>query len=133
MQRRQFMRQARNAARAVYFELSGNRLNIEVALEYTAMTPLSRSSFDQLLPELATWLEPAGLQTIAAAYMGHTGYEQLRSDADIPQEARRQALMGILKAHDQALELVRLRVFSASEIHELNVVATTVSDSAVED
>ena len=54
IQRRQFVRQARNAARAVYFEVDVNRMNVEVARDYGSFTPLSRSSFDRLLPELAT-------------------------------------------------------------------------------
>ena len=45
IQRRQFMRQARNAARAVYFELDVNRMNVEVARDFGSFTPLNRSSF----------------------------------------------------------------------------------------
>ena len=56
MARRQYVRTAKNAGRAVYFELAMNRMSVEVALEYGAFTPLGRSSFDRLLPELATWL-----------------------------------------------------------------------------
>jgi hypothetical protein len=56
MQRRQFARQAMNAGRAVYFELLINRMNVVVARDLGSFVPLSRSSFDRLLPELATWL-----------------------------------------------------------------------------
>jgi hypothetical protein len=56
IQRRQFIRQAKNAARAVYFEIDLNRVNVQVGRKYGSYTPLSRTSFDRLLPELATWL-----------------------------------------------------------------------------
>jgi len=58
MQRQSYLRQAVNAGRAVYFELLMNRLSVDVALHYDSFSPLSRSSFDRLLPELATWLAP---------------------------------------------------------------------------
>src|SRR2546430_13176164 len=43
IQRRQFVRQARNAARAVYFEVDVNRMNVEVARDYGSVSPFSRS------------------------------------------------------------------------------------------
>src|SRR2546422_471448 len=52
IQRRQFIRQAKNAARAVYFEIDLNRLCVEVAREHGSYTSLSRTSFDRLLPDL---------------------------------------------------------------------------------
>jgi len=64
IQRRQFVRQAKNAARAVFFEIEMNRLNVQVGRKYGSYTPLSRTSFDRLLPELATWLRPEELHTI---------------------------------------------------------------------
>ena len=67
IQRRQFIRQAKNGARAVYFEIDMNRVRVDVAREFGSYTPLSRSSFERLLPELATWLGPAQLQTIVTA------------------------------------------------------------------
>ncbi len=69
IQRRQFVRQARNAARAVYFELDVNRLGVEVARDFGSFTLLNRSSFERLLPELAMLLPPGELRTIVAAYM----------------------------------------------------------------
>jgi hypothetical protein len=54
MQRRQYERQARNAARAVYFELVVNHIDVDVALRHGAFSTLSRASFERLLPELAT-------------------------------------------------------------------------------
>src|SRR5438094_4276314 len=84
IQRRQFLRQARNAARAVYFELDVNRMNVEVARDYGSFTALNRSSFDRLLPELATVLAPADLRRPAPASMAHAGYQQAASDPELP-------------------------------------------------
>lgn len=119
MARRQNVRLAKNAGRAVYFELAMNRLTVEVALEYGAPAPLGRSSFDRLLPELATWLAPEELQTIVAAYLSHVGYGQVTSDPALPAELRRQALSGILGVQTRALALLRARVFSAEEAARL--------------
>lgn len=69
--RSQFRRVARNATRAVYIELEGNRLSISMARDYGSYLALSRSSFDRLLPELSTWLCALDLRIVAAAYMGH--------------------------------------------------------------
>jgi hypothetical protein len=119
MSGRQNARAAKNAGRAVYFELVMNRLGVEVALEYEAYAPLGRSSFDRLLPELATWLAPEELQTIVTAYMGHVGYGQASSQRDLPADLRRQALAGILGAHERACQLLRARVFSADEAQRM--------------
>src|ERR687896_57822 len=54
IQRRQFMRQARNAAKAVYFELDVNVAALAVAREHGLFADLDRSSFERLLPALAT-------------------------------------------------------------------------------
>ena len=115
IQRSQFRRQARNATRAVYIELEMNRLNIAMARDYGAHLPLSRAAFEQLLPELATWLKAADLRLVAAAYMSHAGYEQVRAAPDMPPEMRAEALSGILGAHDAALDLLGSLVFSRSE------------------
>ena len=115
MARRQAARQAKNAGRAVYFELSMNRLGVEMAREYDTFTDLARSAFDRLLPELATWLAPDELQTVVTAYAGHIGYTQARSDPTVPVELRRQALGGIRDAHDRAIRLLRARVFTERE------------------
>jgi len=119
IQRRQFVRQARNAARAVYFELDVNRLGVEVARDFGSFTPLNRSSFERLLPELAMLLPPAELRTIVAAYMSHAGYQQLASDEALPAAIRKQALGAILDAHREALGIVRRRAFSPDEIRGL--------------
>ena len=119
IQRRQFVRQARNAARAVYFELDVNRLGVEVARDFGSFTLLNRSSFERLLPELAMLLPPGELRTIVAAYMSHAGYQQVASDEGLPPAIRRQALGAILDAHREALDIVRRRAFSPDEIKGL--------------
>ncbi len=50
MAARQNSRVAKNAGRAVFFELVMNRLSVDVALQYLAYAPLGRSSFDRPLP-----------------------------------------------------------------------------------
>src|SRR5207237_9976381 len=84
IQRRQFVRQARNAARAVYFEVDVNRMNVEVARDYGSFTPLSRSSFDRLLPELAKVMTPTELRTFVSSFMGHAGSRQPSSAPALP-------------------------------------------------
>jgi hypothetical protein len=111
----QFKRQARNAARAVYIELEMNRLGIVLAHDYASYQPLSRSAFERLLPELATWLGAADLRLVAAAYMAHAGYEQARPVADLPTPMRQQALSGVLAAQDAALKRLGELVFTRAE------------------
>ncbi|MGA7988135.1 MAG: hypothetical protein WCB51_07030 [Candidatus Dormiibacterota bacterium] len=122
MARRQYARTAKNAGRAVYLELEMNRLSVQVALDYGAFTPLGRSSFDRLLPELATWLAPEDLQTIVAAYMAHAGYGQASGEHALPSDIRRQALAGILGAQERALALIRRRVFTEDEARRMEAV-----------
>ena len=119
MQRRQFARQAMNAGRAVYFELLINRMNVVVARDLGSFLPLGRSTFDRLLPELATWLPAEPLQTVVGAYMAHAGYESAGSQSDAPAELRRRALEGIEAAHRMALDALRPRLFNAREIASL--------------
>ncbi|MBA2634073.1 MAG: hypothetical protein H0U86_13925 [Chloroflexi bacterium] len=131
IQRRQFMSQARNAARAVYFEVDVNRVAVTVARDFGSFTPLDRTSFERLLPELATLLKPAELQRIVSAYMSHAGYQQASSGADeLPSEVRRRMLDSILAAHEQALETLRTRAFSAREARALGVAPITASAPA---
>jgi hypothetical protein len=103
----------------VYFELLINRMNIVVARDFGSFLPLGRSSFDRLLPELATWLPAEPLQTVVGAYMGHAGYESIHSQEDAPAELRRVALDTIETAHRAALDALRPRLFSAREIASL--------------
>ena len=115
IQRTQFRRSARNATRAVTIELEMNRLNIAMARDYGAYQPLSRSTFERLLPELATWLSATDLRLVAAAYMGHAGYEQARSAPDLPAPMRHEALSAILSAQDAALARLGQLAFSRAE------------------
>lgn len=115
MQRRAHDRQARNAARAVYFELEVNRIDIDVAMRHGVYQPLSRTSFERLLPELSTWLRAAELQTLAKAYMSHAGYQQLERDPAIPEAVRRGLLERIVAEHNAASRVLRSRAFTARE------------------
>jgi hypothetical protein len=115
IQSMQFKRQARNAARAVYIELEMNRLGIVLAHDYASYQQLSRSAFDRLLPELATWLVAADLRVVAAAYMAHVGYEQTRTETELTAAMRQQALSGVLAAHDAALSRLGELVFTRAE------------------
>ena len=115
IQRRQFMRQARNAAKAVYFELDVNLAALAVAREHGLFADLDRSSFERLLPELATLLSAADLKTVVDAYMAHAGYRQLASRDELPAEVRRVALTAIADAHERALATLRSCAFTAEE------------------
>ena len=129
IQRRQFMRQARNAARAVYFEIDVNRVAVTVARDFGSFTPLDRTSFERHLPELATLLGPEELKRIVSAYMAHAGYRQASNADELPAEVRRHALDGILVAHDQALDTLRTRAFSPREARALGAAPTGSSAS----
>ena len=116
IQRRQFMRQARNAAKAVYFELDVNLATISVARDHGLFSDLDRSSFERLLPELATLLSAAELRVVVDAYMTHAGYRQLAARDDLPAEVRRVALTTFVDTHDRALAGLRDRAFTKAEI-----------------
>ena len=130
--RREYARRARNAGRAVYFELTANQLAVFTALSYGAFGQLSRATFDRLLPELATWLPAGELQSVALAYLGHDGYEQARADEVLPDDVRRMILGGVNDAQLVALDLLRPRIFSKREIAELNRYATEPQRALVE-
>ena len=115
IQRRQFHRQARNAAKAVYFELDVNLATIEVARDHGLFTDLDRSSFERLLPELATLLSATDLKVVVDAYMAHAGYRQLASREDLPGDVRRGALTAVVNAHERALATLRARAFTSAE------------------
>ena len=121
MQRRQADRQARNAARAVYFELEVNRIDVEVALRHGVFQQLSRASFERLLPELATWLTADELQTLARSYMSHAGYEQAGRDESLPAPVRETLLGRILDEHRAASAVLRRRAFSVEEADRLAI------------
>jgi hypothetical protein len=115
IQRQQFARQAKNAARAVYFELDSNTANVQFAVDLGAFTPLARSSYERVLPELATWLPPEELRMIVTAYMSHAGYHQLSADGEVPEPVRGHVLGEILQVNRRARELLGRRVFSDRE------------------
>ena len=125
LSRRQFERTSRNAARAVYFELTINEIDIEVAMNHAVYQPLRRGSFDRLLPELATWLEPEELETIVRAYMSHAGYEQAQRDEKLPAPVRTALVRTVLDQHRSASQLLRGRAFSPKEAARLSASAAT--------
>jgi hypothetical protein len=115
IQRRQFMRQARNAAKAVYFELDVNLATISVARDHGLFSDLDRSSFERLLPELATLLSAGDLRVVVDAYMTHAGYRQLAARDDLPADVRRGALTAFVDAHERALGSLRTCAFTRAE------------------
>src|SRR5215208_4266250 len=123
MQRRQHEREARSAARAVYFELAMNQVDIGVAAEHGVYQPLRRSAFDRLLPELATWLDADQLATIVAAYMSQAGYDQAQRDDKLPAPVRVALLARVRGEHRGASELLRQRAFTPREAARLSTVA----------
>jgi hypothetical protein len=120
LQRRQAERQARSAARAVYFELAMNSIDIEVAAQHLVFQPLRRGSFDRLLPELATWLHADELELIVKAYMTHAGYEQAQRDEALPAPVRMAVIRRVLEEHRSACNLLRGRAFTAKEASRLS-------------
>ena len=103
LSRRDNDRRARNAARAVYFELVMNEIDIDVATSHGVYGTLRRGAFDRLLPELATWLEPDELETIVRAYMSHAGYEQAQRETQLPASVKQALLARVLSEHEAAV------------------------------
>jgi hypothetical protein len=134
IQRRQFERQAKTASRAVHFELTGNEVNVSVALEHGVFQALTRSSFDQLLPELTTWLPAEEVQAIVEAYATHAGYTQLQRDPTIAEPVQRAVLDRALDVHRTAIASLRRRSFDAGELRRmgLDVQPTPPQKSAVD-
>lgn len=119
IQRRQFMRQARNAAKAVYFELDVNLATVSVARDHGLFADLDRSSFERLLPELATLLPASDLRKVVDAYMTHAGYRQLASRDDLPTDVRRAALGAFVTAHGSALATLQACAFTGQEVRAI--------------
>ena len=120
MARRTAERQSRNAARAVYFELSMNAIDIGVAEQHLVFQPLRRGSFDALLPELATWLHADELETIVKAYMSHAGYEQAQRDEKLPAQVRKAVLhepRAAPSSHGSAPAAIVLAAGCRSDVH----------------
>ena len=132
IQRREAKRRARNAGRAVYFELGANLLTVFTALEYGMFGAMSRAAYDQLLPELATWLPADELQALALAYLGQGAYAQVSGDEALPPEARHASLGAMLEAHRVSLDLLRKRVFSPEEIASLDRYASADQEKQIE-
>ena len=132
IQRRQFLAQARNAAKAVYFELDVNRTALSVAHDTGSFTPLNRSSFERLLPELSALLTAAELKAVVAAYMAHAGYQQLSAADALPEAVRRGALAEILRLHVAALDTLARRAFSRHEAELMRASATDAQRSGDE-
>jgi hypothetical protein len=130
IQRRQFGRQARTAARAVYFEVEGNRAAIDVARSYGSFTPLARSAFERLLPELAMLLDVDELRRVAEAYRAHAGYAQAESAPDLPGPVRRETLSAIAAVHRDAVEILARRAFSPREARSLIGAAAEAPESS---
>ena len=129
MARRAANHQARNAARAVYFELAMNSIDIKVAADHMVFQPLRRQSFDRLLPELATWLAAEDLEVIVRAYMSHAGYEQAERDAKLPAQVRAAVLQTVLVQHRAATDLLGHKAFSAQERARLSTSADPVGSA----
>lgn len=123
IQRRQFMRQARNAAKAVYFELDVNLAALNVAREHGLFADLDRSSFERLLPELATLMPADELRAVVDAYMAQAGYRQLAGRDNLPADVRRAALAAMADAHERAIATLRDCAFSSAEIRAMSAVS----------
>jgi hypothetical protein len=115
IQRRQFMSQARNAAKAVYFELDVNLAAMLVAREHGLFSDLDRGAFERLLPELATLVPATDLRIVVDAYMTHAGYRQMAARDDLPLEVRRQALSAYVSVHERAMASLSHNVFTEAE------------------
>lgn len=134
IQRRQFLRQARNAAKAVYFELDVNLAAISVARDHGFFADLDRSAFERLLPELPTLLSASDLRVVVDAHMTQAGYRQLASREDLPADVRRVALTAYVAAHERALAALRSCAFTAAEMrairgHEATDMQATSTDA----
>lgn len=129
IQRRQFRRQARNAAKAVYFEMDVNLAAISVARDHGLFSDLDRSSFERLLPELATLLSEADLRVVVNGYMTHAGYRQLASRSDLPTEVRQSALQAFADVHERGLDVLRACGFSDRETAAIQTRQRTMEPS----
>jgi hypothetical protein len=111
---------SRSAARAVYFELVMNDIDVGVAAEHFVFQPLRRGAFDRLLPELSSWLPADELETIVRAYMSHAGYDQAQRDDKLPVPIRKAVLRTVADQHRSAVGLLRARAFSDREAARLS-------------
>jgi hypothetical protein len=98
-----------------------------VARDHGLFAELDRSSFERLLPELATLLSAPDLKVVVDAYMAHAGYRQLASRSDLPGEVRRVALAAMADAHERALATLRSCAFTSAEARAIGARATTAA------
>jgi len=130
LNRRANERTSRAAARAVYFELAMNEIDIDVAATHGVYSPLRRGSFDRLLPELTAWLAPEDMEAVTRAYMSHTGYEQAQRDEKLPAPVKVAVLGRVQAEHAAACELLRRRAFTPQEAARLTTLARSQAASA---
>ena len=128
LQRRDRASRARSAARAVWFELGINVVSIELARDHGVFTDLSRSTFERLLPDLATWLPLDDLRAIALAYQGHAGYEQAWHAPDLPAPVRTALLGRLAEVTHQAHARIAARAFARDELQPTASVADAAAD-----
>jgi hypothetical protein len=107
-----------------------NRTSIGVARDHGLFADLDRSSFERLLPELATLLAASDLRTVVDAYMTHAGYRQLASREELPPDVRRTALTTFLEVHGRALTKLQASAFSRSEAQAIGAEAQPTMASA---
>ena len=115
MERRAATKRARDAGRAVYFELRANHLHVLTARDHNVFGELSRATYERLLPEMATWLAARDLETLVEAYMGHAGYTQASTDQALPEAIRRHLLGVVAERQAEAIAVLRRRVFTPAE------------------
>ncbi len=115
MERRAATKRARDAGRAVYFELRANHLHVLTARDHNVFGELSRATYERLLPEMATWLPARDLETLVEAYMGHAGYAQASTDQKVPDAVRRHLLGIVAERQAEAIAILRRRVFNKDE------------------
>jgi hypothetical protein len=111
LQRRDATRRARSAARAVWFELRNNTLNVELARDHGQFLPLSRATFDRLLTDLTVWLPLAELEVVASPYQGHAGYEQAWRQEALPPTIRAAILVNLVEGHHRGADVLAARAF----------------------
>ena len=97
-------------------------VGIELARDHGVFAPLSRSTFDRLLPDLAIWLPLEDLRAIALAYQGHAGFEQAWHDTTLPQPVRQQLLGRLADVTHQAHDRVAARAFARNELQPTSAV-----------
>jgi hypothetical protein len=130
--RRANERTARAAARAVYFELAMNEIDIDVAATHGVFSALRRGAFDRLLPELTAWLQPEDMETVTRAYMSHAGYEQVQRDDKLPGPVKAAVLGRVQSEHAAASDVLRRKAFTEQEAARLTTLARSQTAAATQ-